>query len=79
MLADFANEFGISLPRLQLVMGQTITSVINALEIAKQQAQQQDLSDSEIQHIDLCTNIIKEAVVELRQEIEQLPAMGDLL
>jgi len=79
MLADFANEFDISLPRLQLVMGQTITSVINALEIAKQQAQQQDLSDSEIQHIDLCTNIIKEAAVELRQEIEQLPAMGDLL
>jgi len=34
---------------------------------------------NEVQHIDLCTSITKEAVVELRQEIEQLPAMGDLV
>ncbi|MDO6721042.1 HipA domain-containing protein [Psychrosphaera sp. 1_MG-2023] len=79
MLADFANEFGISRPRLQLIMGQTITSVINGLESAKQQALQQGLSNSEIQHIDLCTSIINEAAMELRQEIEQLPAMGDLV
>lgn len=79
MLADFANEFGISLMRLQLVMGQTITSVINALASAKQQALQQELSENEIQHIDLCTSIIKQAAAELIQEIEQLPAMGNLV
>ena len=79
MLADFANEFAISLPRLQLVISQTIKAVTNGIAKAKQVSLQQNLNDSEIQHIDLCIDIITNAATELEQEITHLPAMKDLV
>lgn len=78
MLANFSDEFGISLPRIQLLMSQMIKSVLNALDIAKNKALEQNLSDAEINHIDLCTAIINEAAEGLKEEVKQLPSMKEL-
>ncbi|WP_114324970.1 HipA domain-containing protein [Candidatus Colwellia aromaticivorans] len=78
MLADLADEFGISLPRMQLLMSQMIKSVLNAVDTAKNKAFEQDLSDEEVNHIDLCIAIIIEAAEKLNEEVKQLPAMKEL-
>ncbi|WDE05339.1 HipA domain-containing protein [Thalassomonas viridans] len=79
MLADFADEFGISLPRMQLLMSQMIKSVVSAVDTAKKKAFSQGLSDEEINHINLCIVIINEAVEDLSVEVEQLPTMKEFL
>jgi serine/threonine-protein kinase HipA len=75
MLADFADEFDISLPRMQLLMSKMITAVENAQSKAKEKAIKQGLSDNEVNHIDLCITIINNATTQLKEEIEQLPDM----
>ena len=72
MLADFADEFGISLPRMQLLMSQMIKSVINTVDTAKDKALEQNLSDVEVNHIDLCITIINESAKELYEEINKI-------
>lgn len=78
MLADFATEFDISIPRMQLLMSQMITTVENSQINAKESAIKQGLSDIEINHIDLCISIINEALIELKEEVEQLSDMEEL-
>mgnify|MGYP003651571622 CR=1 FL=1 len=78
MLADFADEFEISLPRIQLLMNQMVKSVLGAIDIAKGKALEQDLSAEEVNHIDLCIDIINESAEEINKEIEELPAMKKL-
>jgi len=79
MLADFAKSFSISLPRIQLVMGQMTKAILNSVESAKEKAMSHHLTIDEIHHIDLCISIIKEAAEELIVEISQLPEMQELL
>ena len=79
MLADFAHEFGISLPRLQLLMKQIIKQVQASVDLAKADALKQQLTDSEIQHVDTCIQIIAESVEELSAEVDQITEMSDLI
>ncbi len=79
MLADFAQEFGISLARLQLLMSQMIKQVLTSIELAKADALKQDLTDSEIGHIDICIQIILESIEELSTEVSQITDMSDLI
>lgn len=79
MLADFAHEFSISLPRLQLLMRQMIKQVQTSVDLAKADALKQQLTDSEIRHIDTCIEIIDEAVEELSTEVDQITAMADFM
>ena len=78
MLADFADEFEISLPRMQLLMSQMVKSVLGAIDIAKEKALEQGLSAVEVNHIDLCIEIVNDAAEEINKEIEQLPSMHEL-
>tara|TARA_R110002012_G_scaffold287869_1_gene480431 strand:+ start:8133 stop:9530 length:1398 start_codon:yes stop_codon:yes gene_type:complete len=78
MLADFADEFEISLPRMQLLMSQMVKSVFGAIAIAKRKALEQGLSAEEVNHIDLCIEIVNEAAEEVNKAIEGLPAMKEL-
>jgi serine/threonine-protein kinase HipA len=75
MLADFADEFAISLPRMQLLMSQTVDSVLAAIDTAKVSAVKNNLSTAELAHIDLCIKIINKAANKLREQIIQLPNM----
>lgn len=79
MLADFAHEFGISLPRLQLLMKQMIKQVQASVDLAKADALKQQLTDSEIQHVDTCIQIIDESVEELSAEVDQITQMSSLI
>lgn len=79
MLADFAQEFGISLARLQLLMRQMIKQVQASVDLAKTEALKQQLTDSEIQHVDTCIEIIEESVEELSTEVDQITEMSDLI
>ncbi|MEW6997259.1 HipA domain-containing protein [Colwelliaceae bacterium BS250] len=72
MIADFADEFGISLARIELLMTQTINSVLGSVELALNNALTQTLSEEEINHIDLCIEIIREACDELTQQVSEL-------
>jgi serine/threonine-protein kinase HipA len=75
MLADFAEEFNISLARMQLLMGQTVQSVLAAIDTAKSAAVENNLSTAELTHIDLCIKIINDASGKLSKQIELLPSM----
>ncbi|MEJ2913792.1 HipA domain-containing protein [Pseudoalteromonas sp. C12FD-1] len=75
MLADFAEEFNISLARMQLLMGQTVQSVLAAIDTAKSAAVENNLSTAELTHIDLCIKIINNASGKLSEQIELLPSM----
>ena len=75
MLADFADEFAISLPRMQLLMSQTVESVLKAIDAAKVAAVKNKLSATELAHIDLCIKVINKAANELNAQIIQLPNM----
>ncbi len=79
MLADFADEFGISLPRMQLLMSQMVKSVSNTVDTAKDKALEQDLSVEEINHIDLCIAIINDAAKELSEEVKQITSYKGVL
>lgn len=79
MLADFANELGVSLARIQLVMRQTIRAVLESVDTAKQQTLEQNLAKAEIQHIDLCVLIIRQSAAELSQQVDLLPTVANLL
>ena len=79
MLADFADEFEISLPRMQLLMSQMVKSVLGAIDITKEKALEQGLSAVEVNHIDLCIEIVNDAIEEINKEIEELPSMKKLL
>lgn len=72
MLADFADEFGISLARMQLLMSQMIQSVANAIDTAKSKALAQELSDEEVNHIDLCIAIINDAISEIDEQVKEI-------
>ena len=72
-----ADEFEISLPRMQLLMSQMIKSVLSSIDIAKDKALEQGLSAVEVNHIELCIEIIKEAAEEINKEIEDLPSMKE--
>lgn len=78
MLADFANEFGMSLPRLKLLIEQTIKSVLASINTTKTKVYEYELSQAEITHIDLCINIINESANELSNELAQLADMKAL-
>ena len=75
MLADFADEFAISLPRMQLLMSKTVDSVLAAIDTAKVSAVKNNLSTAELAHIDLCIKIINKAANKLSEQIIQLPSM----
>tara|TARA_E500000081_G_C6135564_1_gene356449 strand:+ start:1136 stop:2533 length:1398 start_codon:yes stop_codon:yes gene_type:complete len=79
MLADFAQEFGISLARLQLLMRQMIKQVQSSVDLAKTDTLKQQLTDSEIQHVDTCIQIIGESIEELSAEVDQITEMSDLI
>ncbi|NQY87208.1 MAG: HipA domain-containing protein [Colwellia sp.] len=79
MLADFADEFGISLPRIQLLMSQMVKSILNTVDTAKDKALEQDLSDVEVNHIDLCITIINESAEELYEEIKQITSYDGVI
>ena len=79
MLADFASQFGISLPRIQLVMGQFTNSVLAAIDISRQEACEFSLTAEEVAHIELCIVIIRQAADELLHEITQISDMLDLV
>jgi serine/threonine-protein kinase HipA len=79
MLADFASQFGISLPRIQLVMGQFTNSVLAAIDISRQEACELNLTAEEVAHIELCIVIIRQAADELLHEIARIPDMLDLV
>ena len=72
MLADFADEFGISLARMQLLMSRMIQSVANAIDTAKSKALAQELSDEEVNHIDLCIAIINDAISEIDEQVKEI-------
>lgn len=72
MLADFADDFQISLPRMQLLMNQMVKSVLNSVDIAREKAFEQALSEAEINHIDLCINIMSKSADELSEEIKKI-------
>ncbi len=78
MLADFAVEFGISLPRIQLLIHKMIQSVLNSIDITQEKVCAFSLSEGEQQHIDLCVAVIKEAAEQLIEEINQLDDMKSL-
>lgn len=78
MLADFANEFNISLSRFQLLMKQMVSSVLAAIELAKKDAIEQGLTGSEVEHINICIDIIQQAAEELLPEINQITDMSEL-
>lgn len=79
MFADFANEFNISLPRMTLLMGNTIKQVLSSINEAKQSAIQQGLSSDEIKHVDLCIAVIQEAATDLQIEVSNITSMKDLI
>ena len=79
MLADFATQFGISLPRIQLVMSQFTNSVLAAIDISRQEACELNLTAEEVAHIELCIVIIRQAADELLHEIARIPDMLDLV
>lgn len=79
MLADFAQQFGISLARKQLLMKQLITQVQTSIELAKTDALKQHLTDSEVEHIDLCIHIVLQSIEELSAEVDQITEMSDLI
>ena len=72
MLADFADEFGISLARMQLLMSRMIKSVANAIDTAKSKALAQELSEEEVNHIDLCIAIINDAISEIDEQVKEI-------
>jgi serine/threonine-protein kinase HipA len=78
-LADFAGEFDISLPRMQLLMEQMIQSVLGNLDTAKHKALQQGLSVEEVTHINLCISIIKQSAEKLEQEVRQIKQFKDFV
>ena len=59
-------------------MSQMVKSVLGAIAIAKGKALEQGLSAEEVNHIDLCIEIVNEAVAEINKAIEELPAMKEL-
>ncbi|NRA55486.1 MAG: HipA domain-containing protein [Gammaproteobacteria bacterium] len=78
MLADFANSFEISLPRIELVMTQVTQSVLKSLATCRQETLNHDLSAAEIKHVDLCITIVTGAAEELLTEIKQITDMKEL-
>ncbi|EGN74619.1 HipA domain-containing protein [Idiomarina sp. A28L] len=79
MLADFAQSFGISPARTQLIMGKQIEAIVKAIAGARNEALEKGLTEPEIEHIDLCVSIIESAVNELSNEMKQIPAMAKRL
>lgn len=79
MLADFAHEFGISPARLQLLMKQMIKQVQAAINPAMKEALSHKLTESEIEHINVCIQIIDDAADELTLEVAEIPVMAKLL
>lgn len=79
MLADFADEFGISLPRMQLLMSRMIESVLNSVATAKNKALEHGLSDDEVKHIDLCIDIINDSAETLRGEVKSITRYEDVV
>lgn len=79
MFADFAHEFGISQPRMQLVMSQMIQSVMNAISKAKSHALAFDLSANERAHLERCISIIEASAQKLIEEVSQISDMKDLI
>jgi len=63
---------------MQLLMSQMVKSVLGAIDIAKGKALEQDLSAIEVNHIDLCIEIVNDAAEEINKEIEELPSMKEL-
>ena len=63
------------LPRMQLLMSQTVDSVLAAIDAAKVSAVKNNLSTAELAHIDLCIKIINNAANKLSEQIIQLPNM----
>lgn len=61
------------------VMKQMIKQVQASVDLAKADVLKQQLTDSEIQHVDTCIQIIDESVEELSAEVELITAMSDLI
>ena len=57
---------------MQLLMNQMVKSVLNSVDIAREKAFEQALSEAEINHIDLCINIMSKSADELSEEIKKI-------
>lgn len=79
MLASFADEFGVSLARMQLIMDFMIQSTLAAIDESRKQALSNHLSNEEIAHIDLCISVVRESAERLREEVKQIVDMHFLL
>ena len=79
MLADFANEFDISLPRMQMLMTRMIGAVRKSLKIAKEESLKYQLTPAEVDHIDLCIEVVNETIAELLEQVSQSQDMDALL
>lgn len=79
MLASFADEFDISLARMQIVMSKMLESVALAITQSRVDALANDLSEEEIAHVDLCIGIVLNTIKSLGQEVAQITDMQSLL
>ena len=78
MLADFANYFGLSLARMQLIMTRMIEAIIGAVDESKAQVKEYALSANEIEHVELCASIVMRSASDLKEQLVLLPQMKDL-
>ncbi|MGM0631310.1 MAG: HipA domain-containing protein, partial [Pseudomonadota bacterium] len=75
MLADFAKTVGLPVTRLQLLMQQTLKSVLGSLTKTKEQVFQCSISDVEKGHVELCIRIVENEAKWLQESISELPGM----
>lgn len=75
MLADFAKTVDLPLTRLQLLMQQTLESVLGSLNSAKEQVLQCTINDVEKAHIERCMCVIANESKWLQASISGLPEM----
>lgn len=75
MLADFAKAVGLPVLRLQLLMKQTLESVLGALDSAKERVFQYSVNDVEKGHTERCIRVIANESKWLQESISGLPEM----
>lgn len=78
-LASFADDFGISLARMQLMMKQMILATLRVVSVTREQVLVNDLKAHEVAHVDLCVDVVRENSTELLEQVEQIVEMKPLL
>lgn len=75
MLADLAKTVGLPVTRLQLLMQQTLQSVLGSIDNAKEQVFQCAINDVEKAHIERCMYVIANESKWLQESLSGLPEM----